>query len=138
MNGRLNFTNGTADPGAENRAVMRFGGRYTRGPVRLDGALVSVGGPPAGRIGTITDEPVDPMPAMDSSTLLTTIDDQLVPLGRQLTAGLVEGAGEGEETSNLTWTISNADDAASGLADGTYAATLVVTCNALPFASSWR
>ena len=40
MNGRLNFSNGTADPGAENRAVMRFGGRYTRGPVRLDGALL--------------------------------------------------------------------------------------------------
>jgi hypothetical protein len=40
VNGRLNFANGTADPGAENRAVMRLGGRYTRGPVRLDGAVV--------------------------------------------------------------------------------------------------
>ena len=47
-----------------------------------------------------------------------TIDDQYVPLGRQLTAGLVEGSDD--QPSNLTWTISNADDAAEGLADGTY------------------
>ncbi|MHC2999701.1 YhgE/Pip family protein [Microbacterium sp. HJ5] len=56
-----------------------------------------------------------------------TIDDQLVPLGRQLTAGLVEG-GE-DQPSNLTWTISNADDAASGLADGTYAAVITIPEN---------
>jgi hypothetical protein len=40
VNGRLNFTNGTPDPGAENHAVMRLGGRYTRGPVRVDGAIL--------------------------------------------------------------------------------------------------
>ncbi|HUE88023.1 MAG TPA: hypothetical protein VMO26_18265 [Vicinamibacterales bacterium] len=40
VHGRLNFTNGTPDPGAENRAVMRLGGRYTRGPVRVDGAVL--------------------------------------------------------------------------------------------------
>jgi hypothetical protein len=40
VNGRLNFTNGTPDPGAENHAVMRLGGRYTRGPVRVDGAVL--------------------------------------------------------------------------------------------------
>ncbi len=53
-----------------------------------------------------------------------TIDDQLVPLGRQLTAGLVEGSDDA--SSNLDWTISNADDAAAGLADGTYAAVVTI------------
>lgn len=40
INGRLNVRGDTPDPGAENRAVMRLGGRYTRGPVRLDGAVL--------------------------------------------------------------------------------------------------
>jgi len=39
INGRVNFA-GVADPGAENRATMRFGGRYTRGPVRVDAGLI--------------------------------------------------------------------------------------------------
>ncbi|WP_344739627.1 YhgE/Pip family protein, partial [Microbacterium awajiense] len=56
-----------------------------------------------------------------------TIDDQLVPLGRQLTAGLVEGSDEIE--SNLTWTISNPGDAADGLADGTYDAVITIPEN---------
>lgn len=53
-----------------------------------------------------------------------TIGDQLVPLGRQLTAGLVEGSDDLD--SNLTWTISNAEDAAEGLADGTYTAVVTI------------
>lgn len=40
VNGRINLINGDAEVGAENRTVMRFGGRYTRGPVRLDGAVL--------------------------------------------------------------------------------------------------
>src|SRR5690606_31181195 len=40
INGRLNLAEGDPDPGAENRAVMRLGGRYTRGPVRVDGAVL--------------------------------------------------------------------------------------------------
>jgi putative membrane protein len=56
-----------------------------------------------------------------------TIDGQYVPLGRQLTAGLVEGSDS--EPSNLTWTLSNADDAAAGLADGTYSAIVTIPEN---------
>lgn len=56
-----------------------------------------------------------------------TINGQTVPLGRQLTAGLVEGSGDTD--SNLTWTISNAEDAAAGLADGTYAAVVTIPEN---------
>ncbi len=56
-----------------------------------------------------------------------TVGDQYVPLGRQLTAGLVEGSDD--QPSNLTWTISNADEAAEGLADGTYAAVVTIPEN---------
>ena len=40
VNGRLNFANGDPDPGSENRAALRLGARYTRGPVRLDAAII--------------------------------------------------------------------------------------------------
>ena len=40
LNGRLNLANGDADPGAETRAVMRIGARYTRGPIRFDGGVI--------------------------------------------------------------------------------------------------
>ena len=56
-----------------------------------------------------------------------TINDQLVPLGRQLTAGLVEGSDE--LASNLDWVISNKEDAAEGLADGTYQAIVTIPEN---------
>ncbi|GAA1829319.1 YhgE/Pip family protein [Agromyces salentinus] len=88
-------------------------------PVVIGGILVAALYNPTERLDALNaaivneDEPV-------------TIDDQTVPLGRQLTAGLVEGA---DDTSNLTWTISNADDAKSGLADGTYAAVVTIPEN---------
>jgi hypothetical protein len=40
VNGRLNVGTDSPDPGAENRAVMRLGGRYTRGAVRVDAAVL--------------------------------------------------------------------------------------------------
>ncbi|MFF2371445.1 YhgE/Pip domain-containing protein [Agromyces sp. NPDC058110] len=89
-------------------------------PVVIGGILVAALYNPTERLGELNaaivnnDEPV-------------TIDDQLVPLGRQLTAGLVEGTGGDDE--NLTWTISNAEDAKSGLADGTYAAVITIPEN---------
>lgn len=36
LNGRKSMRSGDAFPGTESRGVLRFGGRYTRGPVRLD------------------------------------------------------------------------------------------------------
>ncbi|WP_282838224.1 YhgE/Pip family protein, partial [Microbacterium flavum] len=56
-----------------------------------------------------------------------TINGQYVPLGRQLTAGLVKGSDA--LPSNLDWTISNTDDAATGLADGTYDAVITIPAN---------
>ncbi len=40
VNGRLNLANGDPDEGAETRAVMRLGGRYTRGAVRVDAGVI--------------------------------------------------------------------------------------------------
>lgn len=72
--------------------------------------------------------PVDRLEQMSAAIVnedeAVTIDDQVIPLGRQLTAGLVEGSDE--VASNLDWTISNAEDAAAGLADGTYAAVVTI------------
>ncbi|MFC8680007.1 YhgE/Pip family protein [Microbacterium ureisolvens] len=89
-------------------------------PVVIGGILVAALYNPVERLDNLTaaivndDEPV-------------TIDGQMVPLGRQLTAGLVEGSDDLD--SNLTWTLSNAEDAASGLADGTYAAVITIPEN---------
>lgn len=55
------------------------------------------------------------------------IDGQTTPLGRLLTAGLVEGSDELD--SNLTWTISNTADAEDGLEDGTYDAIVTIPEN---------
>ncbi len=89
-------------------------------PVVIGGILVAALYNPVERLDSMraaivnNDEPV-------------TIDDQYVPLGRQLTAGLVEGSDDLD--SNLDWTISNTDDARDGLADGTYDAVITIPEN---------
>ena len=86
-------------------------------PAVLGGILVTALYNPTERLDQITaaivndDEPV-------------TINDQLAPLGRQLSAGLVEGSADLD--SNLTWVLSNDEDAAAGLADGTYDAVVTI------------
>ena len=40
MNGRANTRTGTPPVGPDSLAMMRAGARVTRGPVRLDGALL--------------------------------------------------------------------------------------------------
>ncbi|MCP2636241.1 YhgE/Pip family protein [Microbacterium sp. HD4P20] len=89
-------------------------------PVVIGGILVAALYNPVERLDSLTAAIVnDDEPVM--------IDGQTVPLGRQLTAGLIEGSDELD--SNLAWTISNSDDAASGLADGTYAAVITIPEN---------
>jgi putative membrane protein len=86
-------------------------------PAVIGGILVAALQNPTERLDTMTaaivnnDEPV-------------TIDDQYTPLGRQLAAGLVDGSDDMD--SNLTWVISNEDDAAEGLADGSYQAVVTI------------
>jgi hypothetical protein len=40
VNGRLSTRSGAAFPGTENRGLLKLGGRYTRGPVRLDAGVL--------------------------------------------------------------------------------------------------
>lgn len=49
------------------------------------------------------------------------VDGQMVPLGRQLSAGLVDS-----EEDNLDWVLSDDADAADGLANGDYAAVVTI------------
>ena len=86
-------------------------------PAAIGGILVAALQNPTERLDSMTaaivnlDEPVE-------------IDGQLAPLGRQLASGLVEGSDDLD--SNLTWVISNEEDAADGLADGTYQAVITI------------
>jgi putative membrane protein len=86
-------------------------------PAAVGGILVAALQNPTERLDSMTaaivnlDEPV-------------TIDGQLTPLGRQLAAGLVDGSDDLD--SNLTWVISNEEDAADGLADGSYQAVVTI------------
>ncbi|HWS51437.1 MAG TPA: YhgE/Pip family protein, partial [Microbacterium sp.] len=86
-------------------------------PAAVGGILVAALHNPTERLDSMTaaivnlDEPVE-------------IDGQVTPLGRQLASGLVEGSDELD--SNLTWVISNEDDAATGLADGSYQAVITI------------
>ncbi|WP_404435926.1 YhgE/Pip family protein [Microbacterium aerolatum] len=86
-------------------------------PAIIGGILVAALQNPTERLDSMTaaivnlDEPV-------------TIDDQYTPLGRQLASGLVEGSDDMD--SNLTWVISNEEDAADGLADGSYQAVVTI------------
>jgi putative membrane protein len=86
-------------------------------PAAVGGILVAALQNPTERLDSMTaaivnlDEPVK-------------IDGQLTPLGRQLASGLVEGSDDLD--SNLTWVISNEDDAKEGLADGTYQAVITI------------
>jgi len=89
-------------------------------PVLIGGILVAALYNPAERLDSMSAAIVNEDEAVE-------IDGQTVPLGRQLTAGLVEGSDE--VPSNLDWTISNADDAAEGLADGTYQAVVTIPQN---------
>ncbi|HCG56104.1 MULTISPECIES: YhgE/Pip domain-containing protein [Brevibacterium] len=49
------------------------------------------------------------------------VDGETVPIGRQLTSGLV-----GEEDNNIHWVITDEEDAENGMSDGSYAATLTI------------
>lgn len=51
------------------------------------------------------------------------INGQLVPLGRQLAGGLVNG---NDTDPNFSWVLTDADDAASGLQSGRYAAVVTI------------
>ncbi|WP_435738122.1 YhgE/Pip family protein [Cellulosimicrobium sp. PMB13] len=76
------------------------------------------------------------------------IDGQTVPLGRQLTAGLVSGGAASSDTgpvavqpaagtTNYDWVVTDSADASTGLADGTYAAVVTIPENFSAAATSF-
>ena len=83
-------------------------------PLAAGGVLLAGLWDPTGRLDQVTaavvneDQPVE-------------LDGQTVPLGRQLAAGLVDGGDE-----NYTWVLTDAEDAAEGVADGAYAAVVTI------------
>ncbi len=89
-------------------------------PVVIGGILIAALYNPVERLG-------DMRAAIVNNDKPVTLNGQTVPLGRQLTAGLVEGSDT--LPSNLDWTISNTEDAAAGLADGTYDAVITIPEN---------
>jgi len=89
-------------------------------PAVIGGILVAALYNPTDRLENITAAIVNDDKAVE-------LDGQLVPLGRQLTGGLVKGADD--QASNIDWVISNDSDAASGLADGTYTAVVTIPEN---------
>lgn len=62
-----------------------------------------------------------------------TIDDQYIPLGRQLTAALVDS----DRQENLSWVLADAPTATSGLATGRFAAMVVIPENFSAAATSY-
>lgn len=86
-------------------------------PVLIGGVLVAALYNPAQRLDHMS-------AAIVNNDRPVTLKGQPVPLGRQLTAGLVKGTGKAD--GNLDWTISNTKDAASGLKDGTYRAVVTI------------
>ncbi|MFN3947981.1 YhgE/Pip domain-containing protein [Microbacterium sp.] len=89
-------------------------------PAVIGGILVGALYDPTDRLDNITAAIVNDDKAVE-------LNGQLVPLGRQLTGGLVKGADD--QPSNIDWVISNDEDAASGLADGTYTAVVTIPEN---------
>ncbi len=62
-----------------------------------------------------------------------TIDDQYIPLGRQLTAALVDS----DRVENLTWLQASESDARAGLATGRYAAVVTIPSDFSAAATSY-
>src|SRR5690625_5796931 len=85
-------------------------------PLITAGILIGVLAKPQDRLDQITaaivnnDEPVE-------------LEGQLVPLGRQLAGGLVESSDETEDRpAGYQWAITDPEEAAAGLQDGTFRA----------------
>ncbi|MFC5337442.1 YhgE/Pip domain-containing protein [Leucobacter denitrificans] len=54
------------------------------------------------------------------------VEGQLVPLGRVLAAELIAGGEDGNERQNFTWVLTDEADAAAGLDEGRFAASITI------------
>jgi putative membrane protein len=89
-------------------------------PLIVAGLLVWGLWSPEDRLNTVT-------AAIVNNDVPVTIDGQYVPLGRQLSAGLVGGADEG--ATNFNWVLTDANGAAKGLTSGDYVAVVTIPKN---------
>ena len=89
-------------------------------PLIVAGLLIWGLWSPGDRLNTVT-------AAIVNNDVPVTIDGQYVPLGRQLSAGLVSGGGEG--STNFTWVLTDAAGAAKGLTSGAYVAVVTIPKN---------
>jgi putative membrane protein len=86
-------------------------------PLIVAGLLVWGLWNPQDRLQTVT-------AAIVNNDVPVTIDGQYVPLGRQLSAGLVGGTGEG--TTNFNWVLTDTVGAAKGLTSGDFVAVVTI------------
>ena len=89
-------------------------------PLIVAGLLVWGLWNPQDRLQTVT-------AAIVNNDVPVTVDGQYVPLGRQLSAGLVGGTGEG--ATNFTWVLTDTVGAAKGLTNGDYVAVVTIPKN---------
>ncbi|WP_077222738.1 ABC transporter permease [Rathayibacter sp. VKM Ac-2630] len=114
-------------------------------PLAIGGLLVWALWDPTQRLDQVTAAVVNEDTPVD-------LNGQTVPLGRQLAAGLVTGGTEetptasptpvanvsgSDSTSNFTWVLTDKDDAAQGLADGSYATVVTIPSNFSAAATSY-
>lgn len=97
-------------------------------PLVVAGVLVWAFWNPQDRLGQVT-------AAIVNNDAPVEIDGQTVPLGRQLSAGLV--GGEASDDTNYTWVITDEDDATDGLASGDFAAVVTIPENFSAAATSF-
>ncbi|WCC80034.1 YhgE/Pip domain-containing protein [Cutibacterium equinum] len=83
----------------------------------------------AGLVGTTwrtTDRLDQVKAAVVNEDKAVTVGGQLVPMGRQLTAELVESGSHTTDGHTVDWTLTDADGAATGLRDGTYSVVVTI------------
>ncbi|MGG7465383.1 YhgE/Pip family protein [Plantibacter sp. YIM 135347] len=95
-------------------------------PLVIAGILVWALWNPQDRLGQVT-------AAIVNDDKPVTLNGQMVPLGRQLSAGLVDG----DTKTNYTWVITDAADAKAGMKSGQYTAVVTIPKNFSAAATSF-
>lgn len=95
-------------------------------PLVIAGILVWALWNPQDRLGQVT-------AAIVNNDKPVTLNGQMVPLGRQLSAGLVDG----DTKTNYTWVITDEKDAKAGLKSGEYTAVVTIPKNFSAAATSF-
>ena len=101
----------------------RFG---VLGSIGLVALPLAVGGLLTWSLSTPTEDLDRVTAAIVNDDVPVSLNGQTVPVGRQFAAGLIAGSPDAGAGSDFDWVLTNDDDAASGLADGTYVAVVTI------------